>query len=64
MTPLLAMMGANNLVQKLRILEKNDEELTDEGWKSLLSEVIDNVSDIVAQIKQQYNSLLSVKNKL
>ena len=43
------MLGANNLVQKLRILEKNDDELTEEGWKKLLAEVIDNVSDIVRQ---------------
>lgn len=48
--PLLTMLGANNLVQKLRILEKNDEkELTQEGWKALLAEVIDNVTDIVRQ---------------
>ncbi len=47
--PLLTMLGANNLVQKLRILEKNDEELTQEGWTTLLTEVIDNVSDIVRQ---------------
>lgn len=48
--PLLTMLGANNLVQKLRILERNDEkELTREGWKTLLAEVIDNVTDIVRQ---------------
>lgn len=48
--PLLTMLGANNLVQKLRILERNDEkELTREGWKALLAEVIDNVTDIVRQ---------------
>lgn len=51
--PLLTMMGANNLVQKLRILEKNDGELTDETWHKLLSEVVENVSDIVIQAKQQ-----------
>lgn len=49
--PLLTMLGANNLVQKLRILEKNDEELTDSGWQTLLGEVIENVSDIVAQAR-------------
>lgn len=48
--PLLTMLGANNLVQKLRILERNNEkELTREGWKTLLAEVIDNVIDIVRQ---------------
>ena len=49
------MMGANHLVQKLRILEKNDDELTDEGWHKLLDEVIGNVSEIVCQAKQHYN---------
>ena len=49
--PLLTMLGANNLVQKLRILEKNDDELSDEGWRNLLTEVIENVSDIVLQAK-------------
>ena len=49
--PLLTMLGANNLVQKLRILEKNDDELSDEGWRNLLTEVIQNVSDIVLQAK-------------
>ena len=53
--PLLTMMGANHLVQKLRILEKNDDELTDEGWHKLLDEVIGNVSEIVCQAKQHYN---------
>lgn len=52
--PLLTMLGANNLVQKLRILEKNDEELTDSGWQTLLGEVIENVSDIVAQAREKY----------
>lgn len=51
--PLLTMLGANNLVQKLRILEKNDEELTDSGWQTLLGEVIENVSDIVAQAREK-----------
>ncbi len=51
--PLLTMLGANNLVQKLRILEKNDGELTDESWLTLLDEVIENVSDIVRQAKEK-----------
>lgn len=51
--PLLTMLGANNLVQKLRILEKNDGELRDESWLTLLDEVIENVSDIVRQAKEK-----------
>lgn len=49
--PLLTMLGANNLVQKLRILEKNDDELTDAGWRILLTDVIEHVSDIVRQAR-------------
>lgn len=47
--PLFTMLGANTLVQHLRILEKNDEELTDDGWKFLLSEVIAQATSIVKQ---------------
>lgn len=47
--PLFSMLGANTLVQHLRILEKNDEELTDDGWKYLLSEVIVQATSIVKQ---------------
>lgn len=54
--PLLVMMGANHLVQKLRILEKNDGELSDEGWHKLLEEVIGNISEIIFQAKQQYGN--------
>ena len=39
--PLFTMLGASDLVAQLRILEKNDEALTDEGWKRLLFEVSD-----------------------
>lgn len=45
--PLFSMLGANTLVQHLRILEKNDEELTDSGWRRLLIEVIDQAQSIV-----------------
>ena len=41
------MLGANSLVQHLRILEKNDEELTDSGWYHLLGEVIEQALAIV-----------------
>lgn len=46
--PLFTMLGANSLVQHLRILEKNDEELTDSGWHHLLDEVIAQALSIVA----------------
>ncbi len=45
--PLFTMLGANSLVQHLRILEKNDEELTDSGWYHLLGEVIEQAFAIV-----------------
>lgn len=45
--PLFTMLGANSLVQHLRILEKNDEELTDSGWHHLLDEVITQALSIV-----------------
>jgi len=45
--PLFTMLGANSLVQHLRILEKNDEELTDSGWYHLLGEVIEQAVAIV-----------------
>lgn len=47
--PLLLMLGANDIVQKLRVLENNDAELTDENWTVLMKEVIDNVSEIIRQ---------------
>lgn len=49
--PLFTMLGANSLVQHLRILEKNDAELTDSGWKHVLREVIEQATMIVNQIK-------------
>lgn len=45
--PLFTMLGANSLVQHLRILEKNDGELTDSGWRHLLSEVISQALSVV-----------------
>ena len=41
--PLFTMLGANSLVQHLRILE----ELTDSGWYHLLGEVIEQALAIV-----------------
>ncbi|WP_102408946.1 ATP-binding protein [Parabacteroides bouchesdurhonensis] len=48
--PIFTMLGANTLVQQLRLLEKNDEELSDSGWHRLLSEVIEHVCFIVKQV--------------
>lgn len=45
--PLFSMLGANSLVQHLRILEKNDDELTDQGWERLLDSVIKQALSIV-----------------
>lgn len=49
MIPLFSMLGANSLVQHLRLLEKNDAELTDSGWARLLEEVISMAKAIVDQ---------------
>ena len=46
MIPLFSMLGANNLVQELRILEKNDVELTDAAWKNLLPSVIEKAEEV------------------
>ncbi len=50
--PTFAMLGANSLVQRLRILEKNDSELNDSGWKNLLNEVIEQSITLVKQVNQ------------
>ena len=39
---------------QLRILEKNDEALTDDGWKRLLSEVIRLAGVVVGQAVERY----------
>ena len=52
--PLFTMLGASDLVAQLRILEKNDAALTDEGWKRLLSEVIRQAGVVVGQAVERY----------
>lgn len=52
--PLFTMLGATDLVAQLRILEKNDEAVTDDGWKRLLSEVIRQATVIVNQAVERY----------
>lgn len=51
--PLFTMLGASDLVVQLRILEKNDESLVDEGWGKLLSDVIRQANAIVKQARYQ-----------
>ena len=48
------MLGASDLVAQLRILEKNDVALTDDGWKRLLSEVILQATAVVNQAVERY----------
>ena len=52
--PLFTMIGTNNLVQKLRILEKDDEELSNTGWNVLLSDVIVCITDINNKTIEEY----------
>ena len=52
MIPLFTMLGANALVQELRILEKNDTELTDDGWKRLVPSVIEKAEEIVRKTEE------------
>lgn len=52
--PLFTMLGATDQVAQLRILEKNDEALTDDGWKRLLSDVIRQATQVVNQAVERY----------
>lgn len=54
LVPLFTMLGASDLVAQLRILEKNDESLVDEGWGRLLSDVIGQANAIVRQAVERY----------
>lgn len=47
--PLFTMLGATTLVPLLRMLDKNDEALSDEGWKRLLSDVIGQARQVLQQ---------------
>lgn len=49
--PTFTLLGAETLVQQLRILNRNDKELTDSGWKSLLTEVISQATLILNQVE-------------
>ncbi len=52
--PLFTMLGTSDLVAQLRILEKNDEALTNDGWKRLLSDVIRQATVVVNQAVERY----------
>nr|WP_129733184.1 ATP-binding protein [Parabacteroides goldsteinii] len=49
MVPLFTMLGATSLVEKLRSIEKNAQFMAEEEWRNLLSEVIAEVKNIIAQ---------------
>lgn len=53
MIPVFSMIGANHLVQLLRLLEKNDSELSDEAWVSLISEVNSQVQTVMEEVLKQ-----------
>lgn len=53
MIPVFSMIGANHLVQRLRLLEKNDDELSDEAWSSLIAEVDVQVRSIMEDVSKQ-----------
>ena len=49
--PLFAMLGANSLVQHLRLLEKQDPELPSSIWSQLLDEVVVQAQSLVEEAK-------------
>lgn len=49
--PLFAMLGANSLVQHLRLLEKQDPELPSTAWSQLLDEVVAQAQSLVEEAK-------------
>lgn len=49
MIPLFTLLGADILVQQLRLLQSNDTELTDSGWGRLLSDVIQHASSLIEE---------------
>ena len=49
--PLFAMLGANSLVQHLRLLEKQDPELPSSTWSQLLDEVVAQAQSLVEEAK-------------
>lgn len=50
--PLFTTLGADTLVQQLKILQHNQPELTDSGWTRLITDVIGQASSIVDMEKE------------
>jgi len=61
MIPVFVMIGANTVVQRLRLLEKREEDLSDELWKSLILELKKQVSEIMADVSAYILSVESVE---
>lgn len=53
MIPVFSMIGANHLVQQLRLLEKNDEDMLEETWISLILELEKQVEVVMNEISDQ-----------
>lgn len=53
MIPIFVMIGANQLVQRLRLLEKNDEEMSDDLWKSSMIELNSQIELVMTDISKQ-----------
>ncbi|MDD2437705.1 MAG: ATP-binding protein [Massilibacteroides sp.] len=51
MIPVFSMIGANHLVQGLRLLEKNDSEMSDDTWRSLLASLDLQVTEILEEVE-------------
>jgi len=49
--PLFSMIGAKSVIAQLRVLEVNDDALTNSGWERLMNEVIRQAVGIVEQAK-------------
>ena len=53
--PVFTMLGANSLVQHLRILEKNDDELVESEWNHLMKAVIAQTTSVVEEVQKVGN---------
>ncbi len=49
LVPLFTLLGADILVQQLKLLQRNDVELTDSGWMRLVNDVIDQASSLIEE---------------
>lgn len=53
MIPMFTMIGANHLVQRLRLLEKNDEEMSDELWCSSMIELKSHIELVMSDVSEK-----------